>query len=298
MLHALETGGEPCAQTALESLLAEATTGAKADAARHGHVQFVGAGPGDPELLTLKARSALDKADVVIYDRLASPEIMELARREAELIAVGKTLGGPSWQQDDINTLLVEQAAKGQQVVRLKSGDPGVYGRLDEEITALAEAGIGYSIVPGITAASAAAASAGFSLTRRGRNKALRFLTAHDTDGFAEHDWHGLALPGTAAAIYMGVRAATFLQGRLLMHGGDPATPMTVVENASRAEQKIVTATLGSLTARMRAEGVISPAVIFLGLSAAAATPALPGQQSLISPNSTAHNSAALAAGA
>jgi uroporphyrin-III C-methyltransferase/precorrin-2 dehydrogenase/sirohydrochlorin ferrochelatase len=277
--HALAASGEAGAKVALQTLAAEAD----AAATQSGHVHLIGAGPGDPELLTLKARRLLHEADVVIYDRLVSPQILELARREARLISVGKTPGGPSWKQDDICALLVAEAATGAQVVRLKSGDPGVYGRLDEEMDALDAAGIGFSIVPGVTAAMAAAAAARVSLTRRGRNTALRILTGHDTQGFVEHDWRALALPGATAAIYMGVGAAKFLQGRLLMHGAAPETPMSVIENASTPREIILAATVGDLSERMTAAGIIGPAILFLGLAprgALAVSQTLPFTQS------------------
>ena len=182
-------------------------------------MHLVGAGPGDPELLTLKARRLLHEADVVIHDRLVPEAILELARREATIVEVGKNAYGPSWKQADINALMVRHAQAGATVVRLKGGDPAVFGRLDEEIEALEAAGIAYGVVPGVTSASAAAAAIGQSLTKRGRNSSFRVLTGHDVDGFAEHDWRELAKPGATAAIYMGVKAATFLRGRLLMHG-------------------------------------------------------------------------------
>ena len=232
-----------------------------------GVVHLIGAGPGDPELMTLKARRLLDQADVVVHDRLVPDEILDLARREARFVAVGKTPGGPSWRQEDINALIVAEAQGGATVARLKSGDPGVFGRLDEEIDALEAAGVAYAVVPGVTAATAAAASAGVSLTRRGRNAALSVLTGRDADGFAEHDWRGLSETGRTAAIYMGVGAAKFIQGRLLMHGADPATPVTVVENASRPDQTIVAADLASLADRIVMAGVAGPAVLFLGLA-------------------------------
>ncbi|MGR3435498.1 MAG: siroheme synthase CysG [Shimia sp.] len=258
---ALEAGEDVGA--ALDGLLAR-HLGAEA---RDGHVWFVGAGPGDPELLTLKARRALHEADVVLYDRLVAPEILELARREATLIECGKTGFGPSMPQSEIDALIVTHARTGAQVVRLKSGDPGVFGRLDEEIAALGT--LPYTIVPGITAASAAAAQMGQSLTRRGRNGALRILTGHDMAGFADHDWQGLARPGEVAAIYMGKRAARYLQGRLMMWGADPATPVTLVENASRADQTIAETTLGALPEAVA--GLAGPAVIMYGLAPRAA---------------------------
>ena len=204
----------------------------------------MGAGPGDPELLTLKARNRLHEADVVVHDRLVSSQVLELARREAERVCAGKSGYGPSWPQARIDALLIRHARAGRHVVRLKSGDPAVFGRLDEEIEALEGAGVAWEVVPGITAAAGAAADMGVSLTRRGRNSELRLLTARDIDGFAEHDWTALARPGSVAAIYMGKRAAAFLRGRLLMRGAAPSTPVTIVENASRLDKRIVATTL------------------------------------------------------
>ncbi|MHC0054566.1 siroheme synthase CysG [Actibacterium sp. D379-3] len=237
--------------------------------ARPGHVDLVGAGPGDPELLTLKARRLLDEADVVIHDRLVAPEILELARREALIVEAGKTGFGPSMPQDEINALMIAHARGGARVVRLKAGDPGVFGRLDEELDALADAGIEWRIVPGITAATAAVAQIGQSFTRRGRNGAVRLLTGHDIKGFAEQDWRALARRGEVAGIYMGKRSARFLQGRLLMHGADPATPVCIVENASRPDSRVRAATLGDLPAALA--GIDGPAVLLLGLAPRAA---------------------------
>jgi uroporphyrin-III C-methyltransferase/precorrin-2 dehydrogenase/sirohydrochlorin ferrochelatase len=232
-----------------------------------GHVDLVGAGPGDPELLTLKARKALDTADVIIYDRLVSPEILELARREAIMVDVGKTGFGPAASQDDINAHMVQHANDGHHVVRLKSGDPTVFGRLDEEIDALDEAQITWRIVPGITASSAAVANIGQSLTQRGRNSSVRFLTGHDMEGFADHDWAALARSGEVAAVYMGKRAARFVQGRLLMHGADPATPITIVENVSRTEQRVVSTTLAMFASDLDAAELNGPALTLYGLA-------------------------------
>ncbi|MEW9918622.1 siroheme synthase CysG [Marimonas sp. MJW-29] len=257
------SAGEEHLRPALDALLEDHLT----RPSRAGHVAFVGGGPGDPELLTLKARRALDEADVVIYDRLISPAILELARREAVMIDVGKEGFGPSTAQDDINALLIQHAAGGAQVVRLKSGDATVFGRLDEEIEAVEAHGIGWHIVPGITSASAAVAAIGQSLTRRGRNGSVRFLTGHDMKGFADHDWATLARPGEVAAIYMGKRAARFVQGRLLMHGADRATPVTVIENASRPEQRILSTTLQSMAEDIAAADMRGPALTFLGLA-------------------------------
>ena len=235
--------------------------------ARAGHVHFVGAGPGDPDLLTMKARRALDEADVVSYDRLKSQPILELARREALMIDAGKDGFGPSMSQQDINALIVKHAQDGAQVVRLKSGDATVFGRLDEEIDAVDEHQIGWSIVPGITSASAAVAAIGQSLTKRTRNSSVQFLTGHDMKGFADHDWAALARPGEVAAIYMGKKSARFIQGRLMMHGADRHTPVTVVENASRPEQRVLDTTLAALPAALAAAELTGPALTFYGLS-------------------------------
>lgn len=267
--RAHETAGEDGAERVLGDLLARHLRAA----ARPGHVDLVGAGPGDPELLTLKARKALDAADVVIHDCLIAPEILELARREARIIAVGKEGFGPSTAQAEINALLVAEARAGAQVVRLKSGDAGVFGRLDEEIEALEAAGLSWRIVPGITAAAGAAAAIGQSLTRRGRNSAVRLITGHDMQGFAEHDWRALARPGEVAAIYMGRKSARFVQGRLMMHGASPETPLTIVENATRPDERITGCCLGDLAAR--AEETRAPAVILYGLAPRRAVEAL-----------------------
>ena len=257
---ALEAG-EAAAERELERLLNED------EATREGIVHFVGAGPGDPELLTLRARKLLHEADVVIHDRLVPQAILELARREANILAVGKKAFGPSWRQEDINALIVASARQGDTVVRLKGGDPSVFGRLDEEIETLEAAGIAYSVVPGITAASASAAVIGRSLTRRGRNSSLRILTGHDVDGFAEQDWRDLAKPGAAAALYMGTAAATFLRGRLLMHGALPETPVTAVEAASRPGQRVIATRLIDLPERLAEAAPEGPVMLLFGIA-------------------------------
>jgi len=243
--------------------------------ARPGHIDFVGAGPGDPELLTLKARRLLDEADVVIYDRLVTPGILELARREAVMVDVGKTGFGPSTPQEQINALLVEHGLKGAQVVRLKGGDATVFGRLDEEIEAVEDAALSWAIVPGITSASASVAALGQSLTRRGRNSAVRLLTGHDMKGYADHDWSALARPGEVAAIYMGKSAARFVQGRLMMHGCDPETPISLIENASRPDQRIVASSLKDLAQDISQSDLQGPVMTLFGLAPRHATSVL-----------------------
>ena len=261
-----ESAVEPAQETLLDTHLKAEDT--------HGHNEFVGAGPGDPDLLTLRARKALDAADVVIHDRLVTPEILELARREALIIDAGKEGFGPSTPQDHINALLVEHGLQGAHVVRLKSGDATIFGRLDEEIEAVAAAGLAYTIVPGITSASAAVATIGQSLTRRGRNASVRFLTGHDMKGFADHDWSALARPCEVAAIYMGKRAARYVQGRLMMHGADPATPITVIENASRPDQRVLETHLSRLEPDLGDAGLSGPALMLYGLAPRAAVAA------------------------
>jgi uroporphyrin-III C-methyltransferase/precorrin-2 dehydrogenase/sirohydrochlorin ferrochelatase len=265
--QAIDEKGESGAASALAALLARH----RLAAARPGRVDFVGAGPGDPELLTLKARKLLDAADVVVHDRLVTPGILDLARREAILIDAGKEGFGTSAAQEDINEAIVDHARRGLHVVRLKAGDPTVFARLDEEIAACEAAGIAWGIVPGITAASAAVAQIGQSLTRRGRNSSVRFLTGHDARGFAEHDWRALARPGEVAAIYMGKRSTRFIQGRLMMHGADPATPVTVVENASLPDVRVLATTLAQMEPAMSEAAMTGPALIFLGLAPRAA---------------------------
>ncbi len=260
---AIDEYGKSGVITALETLLDDHITATPKD----GHVDLVGAGPGDPELLTLKARKALDKADVVIHDRLVTGEILELARREAIIIDAGKTGFGPAMKQSDIDALIVQHALDGHHVVRLKAGDPTIFGRLDEEIEALEAADITYRVIPGITAASAAVAGIGQSLTKRGRNSAVRLITGHDTKGYADHDWVALAQPGEVAAIYMGKKSARFIQGRLLMHGADPATPVTIIENVSRADQQIIATTLADLEPSLTQADLKGPAITFYGLA-------------------------------
>ncbi|SOB99808.1 uroporphyrinogen-III C-methyltransferase [Rhodobacter maris] len=239
-----------------------------------GHVTLAGAGPGAVAHLTLAVARALESADIVLHDKLVSEEVLALAGPQATLIETGKAGFGPAMAQEEISALIVAFAREGRNVLRLKSGDPGVFGRLGEELDALDAAGIAFTVLPGLTAASAAAASLGQSLTERGRNRELRLVTGHGAEGFAEADWAGLARPGAVAAIYMGKRAARFIQGRLMMHGASLSTPVTLVENASRTEERVLSGTLADLPAlAARLDG---PAVILWGLAPRAAAAAQP----------------------
>ncbi len=228
-------------------------------------VTFAGAGPGAAAHLTLGVLGALQAADVVVHDRLVGAEVLALIPPHVMRIDMGKEGFGPSVAQADINATLVAQAQAGARVVRLKGGDCGIFGRLDEEVEALEAAGIGFTILPGLTSASVAAASIGQSLTRRGRNRALRIVTGHDMAGFADQDWRGMAQPGEVTAIYMGKRSARFIQGRLMMHGADAATPVTVVENVSRPDERTLAATLATLPDAVAA--LDGPAVLLYGLA-------------------------------
>ena len=239
-----------------------------------GSVTFVGAGPGAADHLTMGAFRALQAADVVIHDRLIGPEILALIPATAIRVDAGKEGFGPSTPQSAINALIVGYAGTGARVVRLKAGDSGIFGRLDEEIEALDAAGIDWSILPGLTSAAAAAAAIGQSLTKRGRNAALRIVTGHDMAGFAEQDWAGLARKGEVAAIYMGKKSSRFIQGRLMMHGASADTPVTLVENASRSDERIVAATLQTLPDA--AATLAGPVILLYGLAPRRAALALP----------------------
>ncbi|MEO0568415.1 MAG: siroheme synthase CysG [Pseudomonadota bacterium] len=270
--RAMERGGETALDEALDDLLDRHLH----KQARKGHVAFVGAGPGDPELLTLKARKALHDADVVIHDRLVSKEILELARREAILVNAGKQGFGPSINQQDINSVMIEHALEGAQVVRLKGGDPTIFGRLDEEIEAVTEAGIGWHVVPGITAASASVAAIGQSMTRRGRNSSLRIVTGHDMKGFADHDWASLSKPGQVAAVYMGKKSARFIQGRMLMYDANRSTPVSIIENASLPTQRVIGSTLATLTNDLDEAELNGATLVLIGLEPRAAAQSVP----------------------
>lgn len=253
-----------------DALLKEMANGQNKGAKNTPFVWFVSAGPGCPDLLTMQARRILHEADVILHDRLVPPPILELCRREAEVIEVGKSGFGPSWRQDDINALLAQKAKAGLSVVRLKSGDAGVFGRLDEEIASLDEKQIGFKIAPGLTSATAGAASMGASLTKRGRNTGYRMITGHDVNGYADHDWREMAKAlrqnSMTASVYMSVRAAPYLAGRLLMHGAPHALPVTVAENISRDKEGWLVTTLGTLAQDIKRAEISGPAIIYLGL--------------------------------
>lgn len=236
-----------------------------------GFVSFVSAGPGDPELLTLKAVARLGAADVVLYDDLAAGAILDHARKGATLVSVGKRAGRPSAKQEHVSRLLVDYAATGAKVVRLKSGDAGVFGRLEEEVEALRLAGIGYEIVPGVTAACAAAAVAGMPLTRRHTARRVQFITGADVKGELPEDlqWAALADPLALTAVYMGKRTFPALATRLIAQGLPPDTPALLAEAVGQAEQRLLRTTIKQLAERLPDENVAATAVILYGALAA-----------------------------
>jgi uroporphyrin-III C-methyltransferase / precorrin-2 dehydrogenase / sirohydrochlorin ferrochelatase len=234
-----------------------------------GRVSLVGAGPGDPELLTLKAQRKLMEADVIIYDRLVSAEVLEMARRDAVRIPVGKTPFAPSPKQSEINEIIITEAKKGLRVVRLKGGDPYVFGRGGEEQAALEAAGIPVDVVPGITAALGCAASLKTPLTQRGQNRSITLLTASSETGIADQNWQALAKPGQVLAIYMGIHAAGTISAQLLDAGMSPSTPVTLVENGTRRDERVLNTTIGTLWDAVQRAGIQGPALIYVGLNAA-----------------------------
>jgi uroporphyrin-III C-methyltransferase/precorrin-2 dehydrogenase/sirohydrochlorin ferrochelatase len=237
------------AERAAIELIGEITSGTPATA---GRVTLVGAGPGDAELLTLKAVRALQSADVILYDDLVSDEVLELARREAKRMMVGKRGGRDSCSQDDINALLVKLARQGKHVVRLKCGDPMIFGRAGEEIERLAAEGLAVTVVPGITSASAMGAALGISLTHRDYAQSVRFVTGHARSGRLPEglDWQGLADSHTTLIVYMGGRTAAVLAERLIAHGLSPGTPVAAVADIARGSETRTTMTLGALADR------------------------------------------------
>jgi uroporphyrin-III C-methyltransferase len=232
-----------------------------------GFVSFVSAGPGDPELLTLKAAARLGAADVVLYDDLAAGAILDHARKGATLVSVGKRAGHPSAKQEHVSRLLVDYAATGAKVVRLKSGDAGVFGRLEEEIEALRAAGIGHEIVPGVTAASAAGAAAGIPLSRRHTARRVQFITGADVTGELPKDlhWAALADPHAMTAVYMGKKTFPTLAAKLIAHGLSPDTPALLAESIGGADQRLNRTTIAALAEQLAQESVSATAVILYG---------------------------------
>jgi uroporphyrin-III C-methyltransferase/precorrin-2 dehydrogenase/sirohydrochlorin ferrochelatase len=234
---------------------------------RTGSVMLVGAGPGDPELLTLRAVRALQSADVILFDDLVAPEVLDFARREAKKMLVGKTGHGPACKQDEINALMTTLAKAGRRVVRLKGGDPMIFGRAGEEIAACDAAGIAVEVIPGISAAQGAAARLGVSLTHRSLARRLQYVTGHGADGRlpADIDWTSLADPAATTIVYMPVRTLAALTDKALAAGLDPATPAVAVARATRADEAIIAATIADLPAQLVAEAPRGPVLVMIG---------------------------------
>ena len=233
-----------------------------------GEVVLVGAGPGDPELLTLKALRALQNADVILYDRLVPEAILDMARRDAARICVGKVSGGPSTDQSTINEMLIEHARQGRRVVRLKGGDPFIFGRGGEEIEALARARVDFSVIPGITAAAGCAAYAGIPLTHRDHAHSVTFVTGH-ADADHEPDWRALGARGATAVFYMGLARLEQITAKLIEHGAPPDRPAALIAHGTTAAQRVITATIGSLGNAVRAVEPGGPALLVVGEVAA-----------------------------
>jgi uroporphyrin-III C-methyltransferase/precorrin-2 dehydrogenase/sirohydrochlorin ferrochelatase len=245
---------------------ADATIAGHADRLMQGRVTLIGCGPGDPELITLKAQQRLQEADVLVIDRLVGDGVLEYARRDAIRIHVGKQAGGPSTSQDEINRILVREALKGHRVARLKGGDAFVFGRAAEEMAAVGAAGIPVEVIPGITAAHACAASIGLPLTLREKIRAFTLVTGGTAAGDPELDWQALAADGQAFAVYMGLRSAGEIERQLLAAGADPARPVIIVENGTRPDERVIGTTLRRLSAAIRDKTIKGPTILFVGL--------------------------------
>jgi uroporphyrin-III C-methyltransferase/precorrin-2 dehydrogenase/sirohydrochlorin ferrochelatase len=248
-----------------DRLMAE--TRGEAAAAELGSVMLVGAGPGDPELLTLRAVRAMQSADIILYDDLVSPGVLEFARREAKKMLVGKTGHGPACAQGDINAMMIGLAKAGRRVVRLKGGDPMIFGRAGEEILACRKAGIAVEIVPGITAAQGAASRLGVSLTHRNEARRVQYVTGHAADGGlpADLDWRSLADPTATTAVYMPVKTLPRLVASAVAGGLDPTTPAVAIARATRPDEAVVAAAIAELPARLETAALPGPVLVLIG---------------------------------
>jgi uroporphyrin-III C-methyltransferase/precorrin-2 dehydrogenase/sirohydrochlorin ferrochelatase len=228
-------------------------------------VYLIGAGPGDPSLITVKGRRILETADVVLYDHLAPAALLHLAPAHAERIYVGKKKSAHAFTQDQICAMLIERALQGRTVVRLKGGDPFIFGRGGEELQALAAAQIAYSVVPGITAAAGCAAYAGIPLTHRDYAHSVSFVAGHARSDGQEPDWRALASPGATAVFYMGLARLEHIVQQLMEHGAEPARPAAIIAQGTTAQQRVIAATLATLGRVSADANLESPALLVVG---------------------------------
>ncbi|MGV6815991.1 MAG: siroheme synthase CysG [Thiotrichales bacterium] len=254
-------GKDEAARAALE----ESLEIERHQAERTGEVYLVGAGPGDPDLLTFRALRLMQKADVVVYDRLVSDAIMNLVRRDAEKIYVGKERDNHAVPQEDINTCLVRLAQEGKRVVRLKGGDPFIFGRGGEEISTLMDHGVNFQVVPGITAAAGCAAYAGIPLTHRDFSQAVTFVTGHRKDGTVDLNWSALAHDQQTVVFYMGLQSVGIICEQLIAHGRSQETPAALVEKGTRPDQKVYLGDLSSLPELVASNKISPPTLIIVG---------------------------------
>ena len=254
-------GKEEAAREAMH----DAVDKAQASEGDRGEVYLVGAGPGDPDLLTFRALRLLQQADVIVYDRLVSAEILDMARRDADLVYVGKERDKHTLPQEDINLLLARVAKKGKRVLRLKGGDPFIFGRGGEEIETLMHEGVNFQIVPGITAAAGAASYAGIPLTHRDYAQSVTFVTGHLKDGTMNLNWPALAQPHQTLVVYMGLLGVKTLCAKLVEHGLSAETPIALVQKATTRQQKVLIGTLATMPELVDSTEIKPPTLIIVG---------------------------------
>jgi len=256
-------GQTEAAQNLLDDTLGKAER--DRESGTHGEVYLVGSGPGDPDLLTFRALRLMQQADVVLHDRLVPSGILDLVRQDAERVFVGKQPGDQAMRQEEISRLMIRLAGEGKRVLRLKSGDPFVFGRGGEEIEALASEGIHFQVVPGVTAANGCASYAGIPLTHRDHAQSCLFVTGHMKDDRLDRNWESMVQPSQTLVVYMGLRSLPAFTEQLMAHGADPATPAAIVDNGTRDQQQVITASLGDLAGEAAAADLSGPAVIIIG---------------------------------
>ena len=260
LVERILAGQDSAARELLTNLLAD-----KTDIKHHGEVYLVGGGPGNPDLLTFRALRLMQQCDVCVYDKLVSPEVMELVRRDAELIYVGKARDQHTMPQDEINLLLAKLAKEGKRVLRLKGGDPFIFGRGGEEIETLMERGVPFQVVPGITAANGVSSYTGIPLTHRDYAQSCLFMTGHLKDGTIDLDWDAMARPNQTVVIYMGLVGLRQICEKLIAHGVAETMPVAVVQQGTTVRQRVVTATLLDLADKVAAAEMKPPCLTIIG---------------------------------